>query len=141
MTAGRWLVVPCLVLLLTRAVSAAIVIDMPPAPPVAVTATTQMYDGDSQSLSLGEVALARYASARTAPLYTYLSQPWPSWGYGGGYYGLGWTHGWSGFYPWGSGWGWPFPGGHWHSWGWGWGMGWNSGLWLNRPITFRTSSR
>ena len=80
MTARRWLVLLCLLGVPARGVSAAVVIDMPPAPPTPVTATTQIYGGDTVPQTLGEVALARYAGARTAPLYTYLSRPWPWWG-------------------------------------------------------------
>ena len=70
--------------------------------------------GDSKKADLGAVALYRYASARTVPLYSYLSVPLyrPYYGYGYGF-GLGYGHGY--------GYGYPFGFGSGRYWGYGYG--------------------
>lgn len=98
--------------LLTATVTAsgATVIDMPAARvhPAGVVAA-----GDSRKPDLGAVALHRYAAARRAPLYSYVSVPLyrPYYGYG---FGLGYGYGYAcGFgYPFGFGLGHHFGFGH-----------------------------
>lgn len=94
------------------------VIEMPP-PPGAVRAGDVVAKPAEAGvpISLGEVALARYAGARRGPSYVYMSRGGRGWPYHAGTYGWGWGFG-SGF---GYGWSWPhhvFPSHYGYGWGW-----------------------
>jgi len=101
----------------TVTASGATVIDMPAArvhPARAVAA------GDSRKPDLGAVALHRYAAARRAPLYSYVSVPLyrPYYGYGFGLgYGYGYGYGYR--YGYACGFGYPFGFGLGHHFGFG----------------------
>jgi hypothetical protein len=133
--ARRWLVTATLlaaVLLASdRLLADGVVIDMPPMPQPAgeldPPTTYQASGSDAQSIDLGELALARYAHARTVPLVT--SMPCWGWGRSNGPVGFGPFGAVFTLHPFGRGWG----GWGWPRWGWG---GWGCGFPWYRPFGF-----
>ena len=101
MVRGAWLVAAGLILAGTA--RAGQVIDMPapkPAPPPSAT------EPAAEAVEVGDVALARYARARAAPLVTSPGWGWPPLG-----------RRWVGYYPPFARFGWRHP--------WGWGFAWH----------------